>query len=381
MKTIEEDEKMTETPPKKLLILYILDILQKYTDSDHRLSQKDIREILQKEYHMTVDRKAIRRNLLNLMEYGSEIEYREVSRKDIFQKTTDEALGKISPKESLDKEEENLLWTDFYLKHKFTDEELRLLIDSVLFSKHIPYHQAKDLIEKLESLANIYFVSRLKHIYSVPVDRTDNKQVFYNIGILDEAIQKRRKVSFEYAEYHVDKKMHLKRREDGTIRIYVVTPYQMAAQEGKYYLICNYDKYNDISNYRVDRIRNIQLLETEGKPFESLRGSKNQSLNLAEYMKTHIYMYSSEMVFVKYRIVKAMISDVLDIFGKEITFSEETETHVSVSVYVNERAAVQFAKNYAPDVILLQPKRLRNQLQQDMKKSLAAYEEQEDFGK
>lgn len=40
---------MTETPPKKLLILYILDILQKYTDSDHRLSQKDIREILQKE--------------------------------------------------------------------------------------------------------------------------------------------------------------------------------------------------------------------------------------------------------------------------------------------------------------------------------------------
>ena len=25
---------MTETPPKKLLILYILDILQKYTDSD-----------------------------------------------------------------------------------------------------------------------------------------------------------------------------------------------------------------------------------------------------------------------------------------------------------------------------------------------------------
>ena len=196
MKTIEEDEKMTETPPKKLLILYILDILQKYTDSDHRLSQKDIREILQKEYHMTVDRKAIRRNLLNLMEYGSEIEYREVSRKDIFQKTTDEALGKISPTESLDKEEENLLWTDFYLKHKFTDEELRLLIDSVLFSKHIPYHQAKDLIEKLESLANIYFVSRLKHIYSVPVDRTDNKQVFYNIGILDEAIQKRRKVSY-----------------------------------------------------------------------------------------------------------------------------------------------------------------------------------------
>ena len=39
--------------------------------------------------------------------------------------------------------------------------------------------------------------------------------------------------------------MHLKKREDGSVREYVVTPYQMAAQEGKYYLICNYNKYDD----------------------------------------------------------------------------------------------------------------------------------------
>ena len=35
---------------KKLLVLYILDILQKYTDEEHRLSQKEILEILRKEY-------------------------------------------------------------------------------------------------------------------------------------------------------------------------------------------------------------------------------------------------------------------------------------------------------------------------------------------
>ena len=34
---------------KKLLVLYILDILQKYTDEEHRLSQKEILEILRKE--------------------------------------------------------------------------------------------------------------------------------------------------------------------------------------------------------------------------------------------------------------------------------------------------------------------------------------------
>lgn len=366
---------MSDIHPKKLVILYILDILQKYTDEEHRLSQKEIQDILKREYEMTVDRKAVKRNLLNLIEYESNIEYREVSRKDIFRKK--DSVSYIGTSDFADKEisEDDLLWTDFYLKQKFTNEELRLLIDSLLFSKHIPYSQAKELIKKLESLSNIYFKSCSQYIYPLPVERTDNKQVFYNIAILDDAIRKKKKVLFEYAEYHTDKKMHLKKREDGSVREYIITPYQMAVQEGKYYLICNYDKYDDISNYRVDRIRNIQILEEKGKPFETLKWSGHQPMNLNEYMKEHVYMYSSENVFVKFRIVKAMISDVIDLFGKGVNFSEETDTHVSVSVHVNERAAEQFAKNYAPDVVILQPKRLRGKLRDDLKKAWEAYED------
>ena len=41
---------MNDIHPKKLVILYILDILQKYSDEEHRLSQKDIQDILKKEY-------------------------------------------------------------------------------------------------------------------------------------------------------------------------------------------------------------------------------------------------------------------------------------------------------------------------------------------
>ena len=366
---------MSDIHPKKLVILYILDILQKYTDEEHRLSQKEIQDILKREYEMTVDRKAVKRNLLNLIEYGSNIEYREVSRKDIFRKK--DSVSYKGTSDFADKEisEDDLLWTDFYLKQKFTNEELRLLIDSLLFSKHIPYSQVKELITKLESLSNIYFKSCSQYIYPLPVERTDNKQVFYNIAILDEAIRKKKKVLFEYAEYHTDKKMHLKKREDGSVREYIITPYQMAVQEGKYYLICNYDKYDDISNYRVDRIRNIQILEEKGKPFETLKWSGHQPMNLNEYMKEHVYMYSSENAFVKFRIVKAMISDVIDLFGKGVNFSEETDTHVSVSVHVNERAAEQFAKNYAPDVVILQPKRLRDKLRDDLKKAWEAYED------
>lgn len=136
--------------PKKLLILNILDILRKYSDEEHRLSQKDIAEILKTEYDMTADRKAIRRNILNLMDCGYNIEYSESIR--------------MVPNPKTGVPEESYLWSDFYLERDFTDGELRLLIDSLLFSKHIPYSQCKELVGKLEGLSNVYFRSRVKHI-------------------------------------------------------------------------------------------------------------------------------------------------------------------------------------------------------------------------
>ena len=49
---------------KKLLIINILDILRKYTDENHRLSQKEIVEILNSKYNMEVNRKTVKRNLI-----------------------------------------------------------------------------------------------------------------------------------------------------------------------------------------------------------------------------------------------------------------------------------------------------------------------------
>ena len=165
--------------PKKLLILNILDILRKYSDEEHRLSQKDIAEILKTEYDMTADRKAIRRNILNLMDCGYNIEYSESIR--------------MVPNPKTGEPEESYLWSDFYLERDFTDGELRLLIDGLLFSKHIPYSQCKELVGKLEGLSNVYFRSRVKHIARLPEDKTDNKQLFLTIELLDEAISRGRR--------------------------------------------------------------------------------------------------------------------------------------------------------------------------------------------
>jgi len=157
---------MYENPPKKMLIMNILDILKRYTDEDHRLSQKEIADILEKEYNMEVDRKAIKRNLMTLIDFGYELEYSESVR-------------------SKKNGEEETMYSDWYFNRDFTDAELRLLIDSLLFSKHIPYNQCKRLIEKLERLSNIYFKSKVRHIRNMPETMPENKQLFYNIEILD----------------------------------------------------------------------------------------------------------------------------------------------------------------------------------------------------
>ena len=176
-------------PLKKLIIMNILDILRRYSDEDHRLSQKDIVDILKTEYEMTVERKSVRRNIMNLMDCGYEIEYSESVR--------------MVPNSKTGELEESYIWSDFYLVRDFTDGELRLLIDSLLFSKHIPYSQCKELVEKLEGLSNTYFRSRVKHIRTMPENAPENKQLFYTIEILDEAITRSRKVSFHYIHSEV----------------------------------------------------------------------------------------------------------------------------------------------------------------------------------
>ena len=342
--------------PKKLIIMNILDILKRYTDENHRLSQKEIQDILEREYDMTVERK--KRNLMNLIEFGYNINYSESVR--IF-------------KDKDGKEQENVILSDFYLEREFTDSELRLLIDSVLFSNHIPYKQDKELVDKLASLSNIYFKKRVNHIARMPEDKADNKQLFYNVELLDEAIDKRRKVRFHYLEYHTDKKLHKRRNKIGKVREYIINPYQLVAKEGKYYLICNYDKYDDISNYRVDRITDLEILDENIKPFDGLKGSDGRKLDLKEYMDKHVYMFSGENVRVVFRADKSLISDIIDMFGKEVRFSEESDTQITVTAVVNEISMEQFAKAYTPWIEIIKPVDLRDRMIENLDKGLEKY--------
>lgn len=345
---------MYEKQPKKMLIMNILDILKRYTDEDHRLSQKEIIEILEREYDMKAERKAVKRNLLNLIDFGYRVEYSESVR-----------INK--------KGEEEIVYTDWYLERDFSDAELRLLVDSLLFSRHIPYSQCKELIQKLEGLSNRYFRSRVRYIRTLPENSPPNKQLFYTIEILDRAISGGRQVAFHYNEYYTDKCLHPRKNSAGEVREYLINPYQMAAVNGRYYLICNCDKYDDVANYRLDRITDIRLLDTPAKPMEKVRGLE-QGFSLPKHMAEHVYMFTGESAPVTFRAKKYLLNDLFDWFGKDMRFTDETEEEVTVRVTVNLEAMRKWALQYALHVKVLKPEKLLKAIQEDVRLAAERYE-------
>ena len=349
---------MYTAQPKKLLIINILDILKKYTDENHRLSQKEIADILKNEYDMIAERKAIKRNLMNLIDFGYDIEYSEYVRR--------------TPNRVTGEQEESYILSDFYLVRDFTDSELRLLIDSLLFSKHIPYSQCRELIGKLEGLSNRYFRSKVRHIQTMPDMSMHSQQLFYTIDILDEAIGRHCQVSFTYNSYGTDKKLHPRKDGSGRIRQYTVNPYQIAAANGRYYLICNYDRYDNIANYRLDRITDIKLLQTPAKPMDKVRGLEN-GFALPKHMAEHIYMFTGESGIVTFRAKKYLINDIIDWFGGGVTFFDETDEEVSVRVRVNFAAMRRWAMQYALHTKILSPEPLAEQVKNDIKKAMENY--------
>ena len=171
------------TSGKKMLNICILDILKKYTDCDHTMDQKDIIAKLKEDYDITVDRKSVKANLNCLVDYGYDIEYTETEREK-----------KDGTKE--------ILTSNWYYNHEFDDAELRMMIDSILFSKTIPAGQASQLIDKIAGLSNIYFTNKMTHVSSLPgLEHTSNKQTLFNVGMIDDAISEKKQISFVYNNY------------------------------------------------------------------------------------------------------------------------------------------------------------------------------------
>lgn len=339
--------------PKKMMILCILEILKKYTDENHRLSQKEISDLLNKEYGMQADRKSVKANLEDLMEFDNHINYSTSVRRD-------------------KNGSENYVYSDWYYAHDFSNAELLLMTDSLLFSHHISSAQKTDMTEKLENLSSRYFNNKLKGIASSETAFTPNKQLFYSIDILNEAIEFGKQVEFEYLEFTAGNELKPRTRADGTVRNYIINPYRIVMARGNYYLICNYDKYDYISDYRIDRIINIQLSDSSAKDIRNVKGCE-QGFNLSDYMASHIYMFSGPLVHATLRVKKYILNDIADYFGTAVDFSDETETDITVRVKVYEQDLFLWAVQYAEHVVVLSPDSLRDKVKERLEYALKLY--------
>lgn len=154
----------------------------------------------------------------------------------------------------------------------------------------------------------------------------------------------------------------------------------MAAVNGRYYLICNYDKYDNVSNYRLDRITDIKILNTSVKPMNHVKGLE-KGLNLPKHMAEHVYMFAGESVPVTFRAKKYLVSEVTDWFGKDIQFLDESEGEVTVRVNVNLEVMRKWALQYAVHVKVLSPKRLADMVKEDLKLAMEQYTEEKDYEK
>ncbi|MDD6647124.1 MAG: WYL domain-containing protein [Firmicutes bacterium] len=306
---------------KKLYILYILEILQKYSDIDHKLRQQDIIDYMKRDYDVICERKTVSRNLGDLIDAGYEIEH--------------DSDG-------------------YYFDGRtFEESELRLLIDSVLASRYIPRKQAASLIDKLIGQASIYFKNRVKHVYSLDnMERAENNELFWNLECIGEAIEADRKIAFFYNKYGADRKLHRT-----TDKKHLVNPYYIAVANGRYYLVGNNDRYDDVTHFRIERISSIEITDSARKPKEQLRDFRDGQ-GLSKHMLEHVYMFSGESARVILKVRPDGISDVIDWLGRDVGIRDEGD-YLLVDTVTNKQAMKYWAVQFGEKVEVLEPPDLR----------------------
>ena len=182
-------------------------------------------------------------------------------------------------------------------------------------------------------------------------------------------VSERKKISFIYNNYGTDFKLHPKRKEP-----YVVNPYQMVANNGRYYLIGNYDKYDDIAHFRLDKMTCVTILPERVKDQRQVKGMEN-GLILSKHMSEHVYMFSGESARVRMRVDTSIMTELIDWFGKDFWISNVKDREMDISLTINEEAMFYWALQYGPFVEILEPLSWRKRVQDRIEKMNEKYKD------
>lgn len=320
---------------KKTLIFRIYQILEKYSDEEHPLTQQEIINLLDRDYGIECERKAVGRNISYLKEMGFDIE--------------------------------NVKAGAYLAARQLENAELRLLIDSVLSSRHInPTHSAQ-LIEKLIALGGRNFKSHVNHVYSVKEwEKSDNKDFFFNIEIVDEAIENCKKISFDYNKVGLDRKLHTALSHKGS-------PYQMLLHNQRYYLMMFDEVFDSVGYYRMDKITNMQILDETAKPLRENPGYE-KGIDYNAFATSLPYMYSDKPVNVSIKCRNYLMDTISDWFGTDFAIKRVDDEHFVATIKASEKAMLYWVLQYNYKIEVLSPQSLRDKVIESLKKTLEKYE-------
>lgn len=324
---------------QKIKLLYIIKILTELTDEDHPLSATEICEKLSA-YDITAERKAIYDDIECLISFGYDIISTRVPKNGYF-----------------------LASRDFELP------EIYLLGDAVRTAKFISEKKTRELTSKLDGMLSRYQSKKsINGIYIDNSSKTRNEEIFYNIDSINTAISEGKKISFKYG-----KRVLNNRQITTEYKTRTVSPYAMTWQDDHYYLICNYQKYDNLMNLRIDRIKSVQILDEQSRHFSEVSDYKD-TFDVADYTKKLFGMFGGDMQQVKLRCSNKILEQVADRFGENIFITNVTDTHFDFTVKAAvSDGLVTWIMNYGSDIEVITPAELRKKIADRAEKVLEVY--------
>lgn len=309
---------------EKANAICLLEILKEYSDESHILPMREILSKMQILYGMKPDRRTVYGAAALLLELGYDISMYE-----------DNGVG-------------------YYLRSRELEQsEVLLLTDAVYAFPFIPARQTEQLVQKLQKLLSIHQRKKYRHLtIARQGHKTGNRQVFWNIEQLDEAIAQRKKVCLTYLHYGLDKQQHETNQ-------YILSPSEMIYMNEHYYLICVPDHDPHTRLYRIDRMKDIRLWE---EPCDETHADKQEAQDA-------VYAFVGKPERIVMHCDYSILDDVLDRFGTDIQLRKR-DTQTFTAILTAPPRGVRFwALQFLPHAEIVEPQWLRDEIIESLKQN------------
>lgn len=334
---------------KKGALLAVLQILIDLSDEDHYLTYDQISQELEKRYNIIRARKAIADDISLLNSFGY---------------ITDKSPNGIGVA---------------YLERNLNVTEVTYLVDSIYSSRSVPLKEAQQISNKLSSTLSLYQRQNYGFLKkTVTVNHTTNANVFYNIEIIQEAIQKKKKIKFQYLK--INSKGDVAKKYDSYY--YKVSPYYTVNNFGRYYLIANKEPYTGPSHYRIDYMSDIELISDSH--IRNIREIEDLSITpIGQYISEHIYLFGGKVIDCKIKILNnRVLTDVKDWFGNNAKIIHDEESNTTYcTIRCDANALFYWTRQYGEMIEVISPDSLRERLYKELSIELERYRPKDEENK